>query len=228
MRIRTVFNWSLILPVFVLAACAQPPVVRVAAPPASAVLGESYLLGPGDKLKIVVFNHEDLSALCVAEAATPTDQAGKQITAESQGGELSGCAVVGEAGTISFPLVGEIRAAGRTVEAVGRDYADRLADGYLVNPDVSVSIGRYRPFFIIGGVQEPGAYEYKADMTISKAIALAGGRSEFAISGAAPELLRANGVLVSSETITVDTTVFPGDTVEILWMPPISDRKHTR
>ena len=123
-------------------------------------------------------------------------------------------------------MVGEIHAAGRTVEAVGRDYADRLADGYLVNPDVSVSISKYRPFFIIGGVQEPGAYEYQADMTISKAIALAGGRSELAIKGAAPRLLRANGVLVSKENITVDTTVLPGDIVEILWIPPLADPKH--
>ena len=76
MRIRAKNNWSLILAAFVLTACAPPPVITVDAPPARAVLDESYILGPGDKLKIVVFNHEDLSALCVAEAATATGQVG--------------------------------------------------------------------------------------------------------------------------------------------------------
>ena len=223
MRIRTKNIWSLILAVFVLAACARPPVVTVDAPPTRAVLDESYVLGPGDELKIVVFNHEDLSALCVAEAeiATPTGQVGDEIAAKGRGGKSSGCAVVGEAGTVSLPLVGEIRAAGRTVEAVRQDYVDRLADGYLVNPYVRVSIRKYRPFFIIGGIHEPGAYEYQVDMTISKAIALAGGLNELAIKGAAPRLLRTNGELVGRENIPVDTTVFPGDFVEIPWVPPL-------
>ncbi len=223
MRIRTTNLWPLILAFLVLAACAQSPVVTVDAPPTRAVLDESYVLGPGDELKIVVFNHEDLSVPCVAEAevATATGKVGNETAAQGRGGKSSGCAVVSEAGTISLPLVGEIRAARRTVEAVRRDYADRLVDGYLVNPYISVSISKYRPFFIIGGVQEPGAYEYQADMTISKAIALAGGHSELAIKGAAPRLLRANGELVSREKITVDTTVFPGDFVEIPWVPPL-------
>ena len=222
MRIRTKIDWSPILAVFVLVACTQPPMATVDAPPTRAGLDESYVLGPGDELKIVVFNNEDLSTLCVAEAeaATATGQVGDEIAAKARDGKSSGCAIVGEAGTISLPLVGEIRAAGRAVEAVRRDYADRLADGFLVNPHVSVIINKYRPFFIIGGVQEPGAYEYQADMTISKAIALAGGHNELAIKGAAPRLLRANGDLVNRENIAVDTIVFPGDFVEIPWVPP--------
>ena len=117
-------------------------------------------------------------------------------------------------------MVGEIRAAGRTVDAVRRNYANLLADGYLVNPYVSASINKYRPFFIIGGVENPGEYEYQADMTIIRGIALAGGRSELAIKGAAPRLLRANGEMVSKKNSTVDTAVFPGDFVEIPWLPP--------
>ncbi len=116
-------------------------------------------------LSVVVFNHDDLS------------------------GEF----VVSEAGTISPPLVGEIPAARRTVEAVGQDYADLLANGYLVEPHVSASINKYRPFFIIGGVKRPGAYPnpysyqcanpYQSCMTILQAIALAGGRIQCASVG---------------------------------------------
>ena len=213
----------IILLVLSLTACAPLPAVTVDAPPTRAVLDESYILGPGDKLKIVVFNHKDLSALCAAgaEVATPTGGVIDEIAAKGRGGNSSGCAVVGEAGMLSLPLVGEIRAAGSTVEAVRKDYADRLANGYLIDPHVSVSISKYRPFFIIGGVQEVGPYEYQADMTISKAIALAGGRSKLAIKGATPRLLRANGELVSRDNITGDTIVLPGDFVEIPWVPPL-------
>ena len=236
MRTRTRNELCLILAIFVLAACKPPPAITVDPTPTRAVLDESYVLGPGDELKIVVFNHDDLSALCITEreafeVRTEAKEAaglGEDVSsADVPGGRASRCAVVGDSGSISFHLVGEIRAAGRTVEAVRRDYADRLADGFLVNPHISVIINKYRPFFIIGGVQEPGAYEYQADMTISKAIALAGGRNELTIKGAAPRLLRANGELVSRENITVDTTVFPGDFVEILWVPPLPeyDRK---
>ena len=102
-----------------------------------------------------------------------------------------------------------------------RDYADRLAKGYLVSPHVSASISRYRPFFIIGGVKRPGKYAYQADLTISKAVALAGGISNLAIRGAPPKLLRVNGELISGENISFDTAVFPGDFVEIPWVPPL-------
>ena len=223
MRIR-VKNVRLLIPVFfLLAACAQYPVIVVDTPPKRTILDESYVLGPGDELKIVVFNHEDLSALCVAEAnaATPIGQVGVEIAANDRSDKSSWCAVVGETGTITLPLVGEIRAAGSSVEAVRKNYADRLAEGYIVDPHVSVSISKYRPFFIIGGVNKTGAYEYQADMTISKAIALAGGYSNLAIKDTAPRLLRANGELVSRESITVDTTVLPGDFVEIPWVPPL-------
>ena len=193
MCIRTSNVGALLLAILVLAACAKVSVLGSDAPRATVVLGESYVLGPGDELNIVVFNNEDLSDNFV----------------------------VSEAGTISLPLAGNIRAAGRTTDAVRQEYSDLLADGFLVNPNVSVSISKYRPFFIIGGVKKTGAYEYQADMTISKAIALAGGYSNLAIKDTAPRLLRANGELVSRESITVDTTVLPGDFVEIPWVPPL-------
>jgi polysaccharide export outer membrane protein len=187
MCIKTSNFGALLLAIFVLAACAKVSVLEGVAPPAPAALDESYTLGPGDELNIVVFNHED----------------------------LSGKFIVGEAGTVSLPLGGEIRAAGRGADAVGQDYSNHLANGYLINPRVSVSISLYRPFFIIGGVNKPGAYPYQSSMTILHAIALAGGHSELAIRDTPPLLKRASGVPVSGETVSVYTPVFPGDVVEI-------------
>jgi len=150
-------------------------------------LDDSYLLGPGDVLDIVVFNHED----------------------------LSGDFVVSNAGIVSLPLIGGIRALGRTINAVRQDYSDLLANGFLLNPRVSASIGLYRPFFIVEGVQKPGAYPYQPGMSILHAIALAGGYSKPANRNIPPILKRTSGAPVSGETVSVHTRVFPGDIVEI-------------
>ena len=227
LRIRTNKVWSLILVAFALAACVEHPRVAVEEPPTRALLDESYILGPGDELKIVVFNHVDLSAPCVVKvvSATPAGQVVDETIVVIPDSQSSRCAVVSDAGTISSSLVGEIPAAGRTIEAVRQDYADRLADGYLVNPQVIASINKYRPFFIIGGVDEPGEYEYQSDLTVAIAIALAGGRSHGAIRGTPPRLRRANGVLVPKDNVTFDTVVLPGDFIEILVAPPLPNEK---
>ncbi len=177
---------ALLLAVLVLAACTKPAVVNDGCAGSYAWPHESYTLGPGDELSIVVSNHED----------------------------LSGNFVVSEAGTISLPLVGEIRAVGRTTNAVGQDYSDLLANGFLVNPNVTVCISQYRPFFIIGGVKNPGAYPYRPGMTILHAIAIAGGLSPLGDRVALPRLMppwpdRDLG------PFTLNRPVFPGDVIEI-------------
>ena len=54
----------------------------------------------------------------------------------------------------------------------------RLKDGgYLVNPQVGVQLLTYRPFYVLGEVNNPGSYEYRDGMTVTNAIALAGGYS---------------------------------------------------
>ncbi len=176
----------LIISLFIISACdPREPSLAVDAPATGPVLDENYLLGPGDGLTLTVFNQED----------------------------LSGDYVVDEAGKISIPLIGEVPAANRTATTVREEVRDRLADGYLVNPRVTVSINKYRPFFIVGGVREPGAYEYQTGLTVLMAIALAGGHSELALRSVQPEIIRASGP--QPTTVTVHTPVFPGDVVEI-------------
>ncbi len=152
-----------------------------------AALDDFYSLGPGDVLNIVVFNHEDLS------------------------GEF----VVSKAGIVSLPLIGAIRALGRIINAVRQDYSDLLANGFLVNPSVSASVSLYRPFFINGGVLEPGVYPYQPGIRILHAIGLAGGYSKVANKNIPPILKSASGAPVSGEAISVHTQVYPGDVVEI-------------
>lgn len=106
-----------------------------------------YTLGPGDKLRITVFGEETLT------------------------GEYS----VTGAGDVSFPLVGNIPVAGRTVEDLQAELTAKLGAGYLADPRVSAEILTYRPYYILGEVTRPGQYDFAIGMTLEQAVAAAGG-----------------------------------------------------
>ena len=112
--------------------------------------GHQYQLGPNDVVRIQVFGEEDL-------------------TVESK---------VGGDGIINFPLVGSIPIAGKTVKELQEYLADRLAEGYVRSPKVTVLLVRYRNFYVHGEVKTPGGYPYEAGLTVQKAISLAGGFTE--------------------------------------------------
>jgi polysaccharide export outer membrane protein len=90
--------------------------------------------------------------------------------------DLSGKFTVDPDGTLTFPLLGRVKAGGLTLRALETDLTKRLADGYLRNPQVSVSMDTYRSqqIFVIGEVRSPGAYQISSDMTIIEAVARAG------------------------------------------------------
>ncbi|MGH7001371.1 MAG: polysaccharide biosynthesis/export family protein [Stellaceae bacterium] len=113
----------------------------------SKISDTDYRLGPGDKLHIQVLGAED----------------------------LTGDYAVGDNGTISTPLIGDIHAAGATRAGVERAMERKLAQGYLKNPKVSVTILQYRPFYIFGEVAKPGGYPFASGMRVVNAVATAGG-----------------------------------------------------
>ena len=114
----------------------------------------NYPLGVGDLISIQVFGEDDLSM------------------------EVR----LNDAGTISYPFLGEIRARGLTISQLSDLITRQLADGYLVSPNVNVTVGEYRQFFIYGEVKSPGGYPYQPSLNLQKAVALAGGFSERASS----------------------------------------------
>jgi polysaccharide export outer membrane protein len=121
-----------------------------------------------------------LTLLCAPQASAQTDYSiGGQdvltITVYGQD-ELSGKFTVDPDGTLTFPLLGRVKAGGLTLRGLEEDLEKRLADGYLRNPQVSVSMESYRSqqIFVMGEVRTPGAYQLTGDMTIIEAIARAG------------------------------------------------------
>jgi protein involved in polysaccharide export with SLBB domain len=113
----------------------------------TAPVQDVYTLGSGDRVRVTVYGERDLSGTF----------------------EISG------QGTISYPLIGEVPAGGKTVRDLEQTIAARLLDGYLRKPKVNIEVANYRPFYIIGEVKRPGSYAFVEGMKVVNAIALGGG-----------------------------------------------------
>lgn len=101
--------------------------------------------------------------------------------------DLSGRSRVAQDGTVTLPLLGQIKVAGLTMEAATRHLHKLLGDDYLVNPQVLVSlVETAKPkFTILGQVQAPGMYELPEgeELRLLQAISLAGGYTRLANPG---------------------------------------------
>lgn len=88
---------------------------------------------------------------------------------------------VSSAGTITSPLLGEVKVAGLTTYQIGQLMTERLAKDFFVNPQVLVSVKEYGgQVFVMGAVSKPGAYGYQEGLTAMRACLLAGGFTEYA------------------------------------------------
>ncbi len=81
-------------------------------------------------------------------------------------------------------------------------------------PHVTVEVESYRPFFILGEVTTPGQYPYVADMTVEKAIAIAGGFAPRAYKSTV-ELTRSAPGDQSKSEVPLTYPLRPGDTVMV-------------
>lgn len=146
-----------------------------------------YKLASGDVIRINVFGEKDLSF----EELRLTD-----------------------AGTFSYPFIGEVQAKGKTAAEIEQMIIAKLKGDYLVDPRVSVSVLKYREFFISGEVKTPGGYAFQPGLTLRRAVALAGGMTERA-SDKRITIIRDHDASRTPEPATLDTPVMPGDTITI-------------
>lgn len=115
--------------------------------------GKPYVIGVADVVQVSVWKDESLST----EAVVRPD------------------------GTITMPVVGELRAAGRTAAQLQQDAAQRLAT-IIKDAVVTVSViqvNSYR-FTVAGNVENPGLFTSRYYITVSEALALAGGPNRYA------------------------------------------------
>ncbi|MDH3415329.1 MAG: polysaccharide export protein [Gammaproteobacteria bacterium] len=146
----------------------------------------TYKLGPGDQIIITVFGEDDLSMTF----------------------RLS------DTGMLNYPLLGELKIEGLSVAELEQLITQGLKGPYLVNPDVTVSIGEYRSFFVNGEVRKPGGYPYQPGLTLEKALALAGGFTERASRGKV-DVVRGSEPGTKGQRIKLSEPVFAGDVITV-------------
>ena len=122
---------------------------------------------------------------------------------------------VGDDGTIAFPLVGAIDARGFTTQQIAVNISSALTNGYMRNPDVSVEVAQYRPFFIQGEVANSGIYPYVYGMSVRAAISTAGGFTDIA-DRSFVLIYRQEGEQMVKGKVDLDFPIYPSDTIVIL------------
>jgi polysaccharide export outer membrane protein len=142
----------LVLLLFLFACGDNPPVVY----PTVAPYDQTQLaLGPGDKLQLTIFYGAK------EQKATYT---------------LDG------SGQMEVQYIGTVAAGAKTPSSVQKEIQDRLADGYLVNPVVSLTVVEINSLHcsVMGQVARSGSIKFTPGMTITEAIAQSGGFSPLA------------------------------------------------
>ena len=163
-----------------------PPVVVPAGPFMAPNPHAPYVLGTGDKLRIFVYGQPNLSRIYAVD----------------------------QAGDVPFPLIGNVRARGRTSTELAHAIRARLARDFVRDPFVTVDVAQNRPFFILGEVRLPGQYPYVSGMTVETAVAIAGGYTERASERRFRITRRFDGLVDQIEAPS-DYALQPGDTVYV-------------
>ena len=115
--------------------------------PEDAVDPKEYILGAEDKIKVTVFGEKD----------------------------LSGDYKIGADGVIAMPLIGTVMVGDKSLRQAEALIEEKLRDGYLKDPSVSIEVQESRPFYIMGEVRRPGSYNYINGMNVLQAVAISGG-----------------------------------------------------
>jgi polysaccharide export outer membrane protein len=108
---------------------------------------EAYKLGPGDRVRLTVYNEPTISGVY-------------QLSAQ---------------GKLALPLAGDIEATGLTPAELAAAAQQMLGGRILQNPRVSAEVSDYRPFFILGEVVQAGQFPYLPGLTALSAVATARG-----------------------------------------------------
>ncbi len=160
----------------------------------------SYILAPNDLVDVKVFQEDDLESKVR----------------------------ISRNGTVTLPLIGEVKIGGRTPQEAARTVREALAKGYLINPQVTVNVVNFAKYrvTVLGQVQKPGSYDFpnREKLTLLEAIGLAGGYTR----GADPSRIlakrvvdgrevvyRLNGKKMASEGESLAFRVLPGDIVTV-------------
>lgn len=163
------------------------------------VVAEEYLVGPGDVLKISVYDNDDLTTKVM----------------------------VNDDGKIIMSLLGQVKVGNLSIQGIAHEITRKLADGYLVNPQVNVFIEEYRSkkVVVLGRVRQPGLIELNGEISFLELLSKVGGLSNDAGDTAT---IKRNGVpgkgmvvivnlvsLIEKGDLSQNVQILDGDTINV-------------
>lgn len=142
-----------------------------------------YAVGAGDVLSIKVYDYEELTVKV-------------RVT---------------EAGTIDFPLIGEVQVGGLGISAAGRRIEKALADGYIIEPQVTIFVEQFKSkkVVVLGPVHNPGLIELNGPITLLELISQVGGLKDNA--GETATIKRQENGTQKNIPINLDRLIKTGD-----------------
>jgi protein involved in polysaccharide export with SLBB domain len=185
--VRRVIVWSALLVVALLVfGCSGGTLTDAEKQSLALAATEPATLQPGDKINIVVFGEEGL------------------------GGQYE----VDQAGQVSLPLAGTIKAQGMTQSQLEQALAKKFRSEYLKHPKVTVTIASLAPYYIIGEVKEPGQKSYRSGLNVLTAIAIAGGPT-YRASRNTVEIQHRSETKMQEYPLSASVPVLPGDVIKV-------------
>ena len=128
---------------------------------------------------------------------------------------LTGYYDISPSGYVTMPLIGAIRAAGRTQAELGRDIANKYRSGGLLqDPKVTVAVVQFRPFYVLGEAASPGEYPFRSGLTVHAAVAMAGGFT-YRASKSFVLIRHAEDEVWKEYPLTEPVVIAPGDLIRV-------------
>ena len=198
MLLKLLKNRKIVTPLVIVcmawAECGPAFAADAMAPNSAAAVTPDYRIGPGDTLKVSVFQNDELTS------TLPVRPDGK----------------------ISTPLVEDMVAVGKTPSQLARDIEGALSQ-YIKSPKVSVvvtiALSVYSQVKVIGQVKTPQSLPYHDGMTVLDAVLAVGGLSQFA-AGNRSRLVRQDNGKQTEIDIKLDRLLNKGDTKQNLPLKP--------
>ncbi|MDX7953518.1 polysaccharide export protein [Lichenihabitans sp. Uapishka_5] len=171
-----------------LAGCVPPAGEAHAAVEGGAVVpaGEDARLHGGDRVQVTVFGEDGVSG---SYEVTPS-------------------------GILQLPLAGPVPALGKTTRDLEAAIALALRRTYLRDPKVTVALLSQRPFYVLGEVEKPGEYPYRAGLNLWRALAVAGGQT-YRASSSTVMIQHAGEARLAEYDIGYDLVIQPGDLIRV-------------
>lgn len=155
--------------------------------------------------------------LSLAETATTPAklQPGDKVRVDVYGEDkLGGEYQIDQAGQISLPLAGTVKAQGLTQTELEQALAKKFRSEYLRNPKVTVTIATLAPYYMMGEIKNPGQFAYRSGLNVLTAMAIAGGPT-YRANRSTVEIQRRGEANRREYPISASVPVLPGDVINV-------------